>query len=241
MARVPRMDVGGTIYHALNRSSFRSALFKREKHYRDFLSILEESLAVVPMRILAYCLMPNHWHLVLYPRAAGDLSKFMQRITLTHTQRHRARTRTVGYGHLYQGRYKSLPVESDSHFLALVRYVERNAKRAALVKKAEDWPWSSAYVRRYGREKQKKILRPWPVAEPKDYVQWLNHSQPKEEIENIRDAIQRSRPYGSKPWVSRAVAQFGLENTLRNPWRPKRVPGTCEKIGVISFDPLYFQ
>ena len=133
------------IYHVLNRANFRSRLFRKAAHYQDFLAIVKESLNFVPMRILAYCLMPNHWHLVLYPRADGDLSKFVQRVTLTHTQRYHSKTRTVGYGHVYQGRYKSLPVESDSHFLALVRYVERNARRAALVKRAEDWPWSSVH------------------------------------------------------------------------------------------------
>ena len=150
------------IYHALNRANFRSRLFRKAAHYQDFLAIVKESLNFVPMRILAYCLMPNHWHWVLYPRADGDLSKFVQRVTLTHTQRYHSKTRTVGYGHVYQGRYKSLPVESDSHFLALVRYVERNARRAALVKKAEDWPWSSVHVRLYGNAEQKKILSPWP-------------------------------------------------------------------------------
>ena len=220
MARVKRLEVGAMVYHALNRANFRSALFKKEAHYQDFLEVVKEGLSLVPMRLLAYCLMPNHWHMVLYPRADGDLSKFMQRITLTHTQRYHAKTRTVGYGHIYQGRYKSLPVEMGGHFMTLVRYVERNAKRAGLVKKAEDWPWSSVYVRLYGNEEQKRMLSPWPVAEPKDYVQWLNRSQPKEEIENIRYAIKRSRPYGSEKWVSRAVAQFGLENTIRNPWRP---------------------
>jgi putative transposase len=118
------------IYHVLNRANFRSRLFRETAHYEDFLGIVEEGLNFVPMRILAYCLMPNHWHLVLYPRADGDLSKFMQRITLTHTQRYHAQTRTAGYGHIYQGRYKSLPVETGQHFLTLVRYVERNAQRA---------------------------------------------------------------------------------------------------------------
>jgi putative transposase len=210
------------IYHALNRANFRSRLFKREEHYQDFLDIVEESLRFVPMRILAYCLMPNHWHLVLYPRADGDLSKFLQRITLTHTQRYHSQTRTAGYGHVYQGRYKSLAVESDRHFLTLVRYVERNAKRAALVKKAEDWPWSSVYARVYGNEKQKKLLSPWPVAEPRHYLEWLNASQGKEEIENIRYAIKKSRPYGSEKWVANAVGKFGLENTMRNRGRPKK-------------------
>ena len=222
MGRVRRLEVGAMVYHALNRANFRSTLFKKDSHYQDFLDVVKESLSLVPMRLLAYCLMPNHWHLVLYPRADGDLSKFLQRITLTPTQRYHAQTRTVGYGHLYQGRYKSLPVEMGGHFMTLVRYVERNAQRAALVKKAEDGPWSSVYVRLKGEEGQKKMLTPWPVAEPKDYLQWLNHSPPKEEIENIRYAIRRSRPYGSEPWVSRAVAQFGLENTMRNPWRPEK-------------------
>ena len=209
------------VYHVLNRANFRSALFKREAHYRDFLGIVEESLADVPMRILAYCLMPNHWHMVLQPRADGDLSKFMQRVTLTHTQRYHAKTRTVGYGHIYQGRYKSLPVEGDSHFLSLVRYVERNAKRAALVSKAEEWPWGSASVRAHGKESQKKLLSPWPVPEPRRYWEWVNRSQPKEEIENIRYALKRNRPYGSERWVSQAVARFGLQNTIRSPGRPR--------------------
>ena len=220
MGRVRRMDVGGMVYHALNRANFRSALFKNDGHYQDFLDLAQESLDFVSMRILAYCLMPNHWHLVLYPRADGDLAKFMQRITLTHTQRYHARTRTAGYGHIYQGRYKSLPVELGGHFMTLVRYVERNAKRAALVKRAEDWPWSSAYARLYGNEKEKKLLSPWPVAEPRDYLPWLNQSQPKEQIENIRYAIQRNRPYGSEGWVGNAAAQFGLQTTLRKRGRP---------------------
>jgi REP-associated tyrosine transposase len=221
MGRVRRVDVGGMVYHVLNRANFRSPLFRKKAHYRDFLSIVEESLADVPMRILAYCLMPNHWHMVLQPRADGDLSRFMRRVTLTHTQRYHAQTRTAGYGHLYQGRYKSLPVETDRHFLSLVRYVERNAKRAALVSRAEDWPWGSAYARAYGKGSQKKLLSPWPVPEPSGYLGWVNRSQPKQEIENIRYALTRSRPYGSERWVSHAVARFGLQNTVRSPGRPR--------------------
>jgi putative transposase len=222
MGRVRRVDVGGLVYHALNRGNFRSALFKREAHYQEFLAIVEAGLNSVPIRILAYCLMPNHWHLVLYPRGDGELSKFLQRITLTHTQRYRAHTRTVGYGHLYQGRYKSLPVQGDQHFLALIRYVERNAKRVALVKRAENWPWSSAYARLDGDANRKKILSPWPVQAPANYLEWLNRSQPKEEIENIRYAVKRSRPYGSERWVEKAVAEFGLENTMRKRGRPRK-------------------
>ena len=197
------------VYHVLNRANFRSRLFRSPAHYQEFLGIMEESLKFVPMRILASCLMPNHWHLVLYPRADGDLVKFIQRVPLTHTQRYHAKTRTVGYGHVYQGRYKSLLVESDSHFLALVRYVERNAKRAGLVKKAEEWPWSTVHVRLYGKAEQKKMLSPWPTPEPPDYVLWLNRSQGREEVEKIRYAIQRSRPYGRTNGCQKPLGSSG--------------------------------
>ena len=222
MGRARRVDVGGMVYHVWNRANFRSRLFARPAHYQAFLEIMEESLHRVPLRILAYCLMPNHWHLVLYPRADGDLASFLQRVTMTHTQRYHAKRQTVGYGHIYQGRYKSLLVEADRHFLTLVRYVERNAKRAGLVQKAEDWPWSSAYVRQYGTEKQKQMLSAWPVPEPRDYLKWLNQAQGREEIEKLRQAIQRSRPYGSEQWVPKAVRRFGLESTTRNRGRPRK-------------------
>ena len=194
MGRVRRVDVGGRVYHVLNRANFRSRLFRKPAHYQAFLEIVKESLNFVPMRILAYCLMPNHWHLVLHPRADGDLGKFLQRVTMTHTQRYHAKSRTVGYGHIYQGRYKSLLVQSDGHFLTLVRYVESNAQRAGLVERAEEWPWSSVQVRLHGNAEAQKLLSRWPVPEPPDYVKWLNHASGKEEVEKIRQAIPRSRP-----------------------------------------------
>lgn len=222
MGRVPRVDVGNMVYHALNRANFRFQIFSKDREYQEFLDILEEALELAPMRILAYCLMPNHWHLVLYPQNDGELSRFLHRVTLTHTQRYHSKTNTIGYGHIYQGRYKSVPVEQDEHFLTLVRYVERNAKRAGLVKNAEDWKWSSIYARLRRNDKQKKLLSQWPVKEPDNYRFWVNQSESKEEIENIRYVIKRNRPYGSERWVSNAVKKFGLEGSIRDPWRPKK-------------------
>ena len=222
MSRIRRVHVGGMVYHVWNRSNFRSRLFRSPIQYQAFLGIVKESLNIVPLRILAYCLMPNHWHLVLYPRADGDLAKFMQRVTMTHTQRYHAKGRTVGYGHLYQGRYKSLPVDMGGPFMTLVRYVERNARRAGLAPRAEDWPWSSVHVRLLGKAEEKQMLSPWPVPEPADYLKWLNQSQGKEEIAEIRQAIKRNRPYGSEKWTATAVTQFGLESTTRSRGRPKK-------------------
>ena len=154
------------VYHVLNRANFRSRLFRKPSSLSSFSGHREgehESRAHAHSGLLPDA---ESLALVLYPRADGDLSQFLQRVTMTHTQRYHAKSQTVGYGHVYQGRYKSLPVESGGHFLTLVRYVERNAKRAGLVQKAEDWPWSSVHVRLYGKAEQKKLLSPWPVPEP---------------------------------------------------------------------------
>lgn len=159
------------------------------------MSILKEAKEKQRMRILADCLMPNHWHLALYPYEDGDLSNFLRWLTLTHTQRWHAHYKSIGYGHLYQGRYKSFPVQTDEHFLQLMRYVERNAKRVALVRKAEEWPWSSLHTREHGRDEQKKLLSSWPVQPDRGYLAWVNTPPPKEEIAAIRYAVKRGRPY----------------------------------------------
>ncbi len=133
MPRSPRAAEGGLIYHALNRANFRSAIFDDDEDYAAFERVLAQAVARHDMRLLAYCLMPDHFHLVLWPREDGDLSQFMRWLTLTHTQRWHAHHRTAGTGHLYQGRFKSFPVQADEHFLTVCRYVERNPVRADLV------------------------------------------------------------------------------------------------------------
>ena len=110
MGRPKRVDLGGYVYHVLNRSNGRAPIFLKNGDYEAFLRIAAQALDHVPgMRLLSYCLMPNHWHLVLWPRADGELSDFVHWLTLTHTQRWHAHYRDVGTGHLYQGRYKKAP------------------------------------------------------------------------------------------------------------------------------------
>jgi hypothetical protein len=91
--------------------------------------------------------MPNHWHLLLWPRRDGELSEILRWITVTHTQRWHAHHHTAGTGPVYQGRFKSFPVQTDEHFLTVARYVERNALRAKLVTREKDWQWSSLWRR----------------------------------------------------------------------------------------------
>src|SRR3989344_4743534 len=143
MARQPRIDLGNYPYHVLNRANARLPIFFNEDDFAMFESILEDACEEYDMRMLAYCLMPNHFHLVVYPHKDGELQKFMQWLTLTHTQRWHAKNNTTGTGHLYQGRYKSLLVQDDTHLLGLIRYVERNPLRAHLVRKLDNWRFSS--------------------------------------------------------------------------------------------------
>jgi len=129
---------------------------------------------------------------------------------------------TTGQGHLYQGRNKSFICEEDRHFLTLARYVERNAKKANLVKKAEDWKWSSVWRREKGNTTQKKLLSPWPISKPRNYLTWLNEPQTHEEEKAIEVSIERDRPFGADDWLARVVKRLGLESTRRPRGRPRK-------------------
>ena len=133
MPRRLRVSTGGYVYHVLNRAVGRGWLFKKDGDFLAFERVLAETHARLPMRIVSHCLMSNHWHLVLWPEQDGQLSEFMRLLTVTHTQRWHAHHHSAGTGPLYQGRFKSFPIQRDDHFLAVCRYVERNPLRAKLV------------------------------------------------------------------------------------------------------------
>ena len=143
MPRRPRIAPGGLVYHVLNRGVARLPLFEKPADYDAFLRVVAAALDRCPMRILAFALMPNHWHFVVWPESDGHLTTFFRWLTHTHTMRWHAHYHNVGTGHVYQGRFKSFPVAGDDHYLQLCRYVERNALRARLVNRAEDWRWGS--------------------------------------------------------------------------------------------------
>jgi putative transposase len=206
------------IFHVLNRGVARMQIFGCEQDYAAFERVVEETLRVRSIRICAFSWMPNHWHFVLWPRCDGDLSEFMQRMANMHTQRWQRAKDRVGHGHLYQGRFKSFPVESDEHFYAVVRYVERNALRAGLVERAEDWPWGSLHRRLHGR--CQPLLAEWPLPEPVDWCDQVNRPQNEAEVEAIRRCMRRGSPYGSPHWVERTAEQLGLQSTLRPRGRP---------------------
>ncbi len=222
MPRAPRIDVGGYAYHVINRANARVRIFELEEDYEQFEELLDKGVKRFNMRLLAYCVMPNHWHLVLYPYEDGNLSEFMGWFTNAHTRRWHSIKNSVGYGSLYQGRYKSFICQQEKHLFALLRYVERNAKRANLVERAEKWKWSSVWRRVQGSERQKEMLSSWPIPEPDDYLLLLNKPQSKGEIEDIRRSVSRGCPYGQDVWVEKVARQFGIESTLRSKGRPKK-------------------
>ena len=222
MGRVQRTDIGDYCYHIINRANARLPIFFKEEDYVLFENVLEEVKEKYNMRILSYCLMPNHFHLVLYPKNNGDLRKFMQWLTLTHTQRWHREKNTKGTGHLYQGRYKSFIIKKDNHLLSVIRYVERNALRAKLARKAENWKFCSLWRKVYGNVEQKKLLSPWPIEEPASYLSFVNVVQSREEEEGIRLSVVKGKPYGNESWSKNIIKKFGLEVTVRSPWRPRK-------------------
>ena len=221
MPRRPRLAAGELAYHILNRRIGRLPLFEKPADYMAFEKILAEAADRTRVRIAAYCLMPNHWHLLLWPRRDGELSEVLRWITVTHTQRWHAHHHTAGTGPVYQGRFKSFPVQTDEHFLTVARYVERNALRAKLVSRAEGWQWSSLWRREQGDGTVTAWLSEWPINQPRDWVARVNRPQMASELEALRVSVQRGRPFGEEGWVRRMAKRFGMESTLRPRGRPK--------------------
>jgi len=201
---------GGLICHVLNRGVGRRNLFRHEKDYIAFLRCFRNVLDQSPIDVLAYCVMPNHWHLVLVPQRHGQLSRFMQRLKITHVRRWLEHRRCVGSGHVYQGRFKSFACQSVGHFLTLCRYVERNPLRTKLVARAEDWPFSSLRTR-LGLDKQPMIpFAKWPVARPADWHKRVNRAQSAAEEAALRKSIATAKPLGDEKWTAKHRKRLGI-------------------------------
>jgi putative transposase len=221
MPRPPRADEAGGLYHALNRGNARAEIFRKDADYEAFERILAEGLERCDVQLFAFQLMPNHWHLVLRPGQRGEMSRFLKWVTATHTMRYHAHYHTSGAGHVYQGRFKSFPIQSDEHFLTVCRYVERNAVRANLVKRAEDWRFGSLWRWRRKGEPDPALLSPWPLPRPPRWVERVNQPLTPGELEAVRKSIQRGRPFGDSDWVASSAKRLGLTSTLRPRGRPR--------------------
>ncbi|EGF28035.1 protein containing DUF1568 [Rhodopirellula baltica WH47] len=222
MPRAPRADAAGHLYHVLNRANRRAKIFRKQQDYEAFESVLAEALSKDEVELFSYCLMPNHWHLVLRPKCDGGMSRFVQWLTLTHTQRYNAHYEIVGEGHLYQGRYKSFPIQDDEHFLTVCRYVERNALAAGYCELPEDWRWGSLHRWKYGAAKEKALLSPWPIVRRSGWCQHVAAKLSDKEQKQLDFSVKRGAPFGEENWMESTARRFDLEMTMRPRGRPRK-------------------
>jgi putative transposase len=223
MPRIARTAAGDICYHVLNRGNGRRQVFHKDGDYGAFLKAVAHACVEVPMPMLGYCLMSNHFPLVLQPNRDGNLSTCMHWLQNTHV--HRYHSYYQSSGHLWQGRFKSFPIEEDDHLLTVLRYVERNPVRAKLVKKAQKWLWSSARFWQEG-EARPSYLAAGPVSRPKDWLDWVNEPDSAMEREVVRRCTNRGTSFGGKAWVAATAERLGLEATVRPRGRPRKEEGS---------------
>lgn len=217
MPRTKRVDKADLFYHVMNRGNRRARIFSKASDYEAFIALLRAATARFPIRLLGFCLMPNHWHLVVWPTTDHAISAYMRWLTGTHVRKYHRLHALVGTGHLYQGRYTSVIVQGDYHLLNVLHYVEANPLRAGLVSRAEDWPWSSLGA---VPEMLTELVHRSPVELPPDYLQWVNSES--SDLTDLRAAIRRGAPFGDRVWTRETAIQHGLEFTLRPRGRPRR-------------------
>lgn len=220
MPRIARRIQGGLVYHVINRGNGGAAVFLSDTDYAEFLRLLRESQDRIPIELFAWCLMPNHFHMVVRPEGDDDLGRWMQRLTTTHVRRHHKRHGT--FGSIWQGRYKAFPVQNDAHLLTVLRYVERNPVRANHVDRAQDWRWSSAASRLGAGLPDMPGLAAPPVPLPPDWAAYVDEALTPAEIAAVRTSVNRERPFGAEGWVETTAARLGLAGTLRPRGRPRK-------------------
>jgi len=203
-----------------------------------FQKMLAEGLAKYPgVRLCSFCVMPNHWHLVVWPKPGQDrvLSEWMRWVGTTHVRWWHEHRHSAGTGPIYQGRFKSFPIQAEAHFLTVCRYVERNALRAGLPvsgSAAEDWRWGSlrlplakvSVLDEVELALRASLVKPadWPLTPGRNWGAKVNKPLGEEELEAVRGAVARGRPLGSAAWVQKTAAKLALEATLRGRGRPRQ-------------------
>jgi putative transposase len=177
-------------------------LFEKDKDYEAFERVPAEAFEREPLPVFAYCVMPNHWHFVVRHH---QLSSLFRWLTHTHTMRWHAHYGTGGTGHLYQGRFKTFPIEQDEHLLAVIRYVERNPLRASLCSAAEEWKYGSDWRNVYGDVESRSLLAAWPIDRPRQWRSYVNKPETESEVEAIRHSLRKGTSFGSDTWVTQAA------------------------------------
>ncbi|HNS32158.1 MAG TPA: transposase [bacterium] len=217
MPRIERGLFDGFIYHILNRGNGKQTVFHEKYDYQYFVNLLYEAKKNYRVKIFAYCLMPNHYHLVVCPEKGDDLSKMLQWVMTSHVRYfHKLRGTS---GHVWQGRYKSFIIKNDAHLLTVLRYVENNPVRARIVNSGKEWLWSSLHQR---LENKSNLLDKSPIEIPDNWENFINGIIPEAEITKLRNCIQRQSPFGDSLWQTEICNRFGLVSTLNPRGRPRK-------------------
>jgi putative transposase len=218
MPRTGRFIVADYCYHVINRGNKKARVFHEPADYEQFQALIHRSQERLQLPILAACLMPNHIHLVVRPAGSDDVGRWMQWLFTTHVRWHHAKYSTSG--RLWQGRFKAFLIQQDHHLLTVLRYVERNALRAKLVERAEDWKWGSLAWRTAARPAVALVESPVPL--PSYWRHLVNEPQTAAEIAEIRTCVNRQRPFGEPAWVADKAAELGIEHSLKPAGRPRK-------------------
>lgn len=216
MPRISRGIFPHCPYHVLNRGNAQQNIFNNDSDYQAFIHLMAKAKKRHPIQILAFCLMPNHFHMCVTTAHADEISRFMQWLMTSHVRRVHTMRKTSG--HIWQGRFKSFPIQGDTHLLTVIRYLEANPIRAKLVDQAKHWPWSS-FLFRKNPQKLAIVDRP-PVPLPENWDAYVNSPIPSQELETIRLSIQRRSPLGDNHWIKEIALKFGLLSTINPRGRP---------------------
>jgi putative transposase len=200
-------------------------LFETPSDYDAFVGVLAESRRKRPLRLLGWCLMPNHWHLIVWPleHQAALVSDFMRHLTVTHATRWRWHRDTQGDGPVYQGRFKAFPVEDDRHYLTVLRYAETNAWRAGLCRgrPAETWRWSSLW-HWCAAGGPCDLVDEGPLDRPSHWLRTVNTPINEKELVSLRRCSVGEQPYGGEGWLNRLAPLVGVPFLPRPRGRPRR-------------------
>lgn len=215
MPRRFQVGSGGLTFHVINRGVRRLRLFEDDDDYALLVGCIAEAQSLTNIELFAFCVMPNHFHLVVRPEGDTDLTQFMRLMTLRHSKRWHRRHGTRGNGAVYQGRFRAFPVQTESYFYAACRYVEANPLRAELVSRAQEWPWSSLH--QWVMNHPIVNLGDWPVPRPANWLDIVNSAQPKHEIGDVRQSLQHSVPLGGAAWTVETASRLRIDRSLRRP------------------------
>ena len=218
MPRLARVVVPGLPHHVTQRGNRRQRTFFRDGDDREYLAILARWGKPFGIDVWAYCLMPNHVHLIVVPLMPDSLAVCIGEVHRRYTERINKRQGWKGY--LWQGRFFSFPID-DWHLLAAVRYILLNPVRAGLVKKAEDWPYSSA--RAHLRGESDEVVNFGPLEQRiEDWKAFLRAPESDSQREQLQLHSRTGRPLGSIGFV------MNLERELGRPLLPRK-PGPKKK------------